>query len=61
MAKAKKEKPKEYSEGVKKRMQNLVQYSGKKKKKEPLVVEPEMLKIDDMTIEVPVISELSVS
>ena len=53
-----------YSEGVKKRMQNLVQYSGKKpgkKKQEEVVITPEIFDFGSMSIEVPKISELNIS
>jgi len=67
-----KEKKKEHSPGVLKRMQNLVQYSNKEiaKKRGPskipqdvseIVVEPDVVDIEDMTIQVPEMRELAVN
>lgn len=51
-----------HSDGVKKRMQNLVQYSKKKpSKKEELVITPEKLDFGSMSIEIPKIGELNIS
>jgi hypothetical protein len=60
--KSEKKEEKKYSPGVEKRMQNLVQYSkkGKKKKSEPLTIEPETFDIGSMNIAIPTIGELNV-